>query len=54
MNLLPLGFAAPLIEWVRPLLERVLPLNPIKIIQWLVDVLDALRRLRDKLGYHGM
>ena len=44
----------PLIKWLRPLLERLLPTNPIKALQWLANFLDAVRRLRDKVGYHGM
>ena len=42
-----------MIEWLRPLLDRLLPINPIKALQWLADLLDALRRLRDKLGYRS-
>ena len=41
-----------MIKGLRPLLERLLPLNPIRIIQWLADALGALRRLGDKAGYH--
>ena len=48
-----IGFPGPLIEWLRPLLERLLPTNPIKALQWLANLLDAVRRLRDKIGYHG-
>ena len=43
-----------MIKWLRPLLERLLPFDPINPIQWLADALDALRHLRDRLGYHGM
>ena len=51
---LPFASLVPLLKWLRPLLERLLPTNPIKAIQWLTNFLDALRRLRDKIGYHGM
>jgi hypothetical protein len=49
---LPFSPLAPLIRWLRPLLEHLSPANPIKTLQWLADFLDAARRLRDKVGYH--
>ena len=51
---LPFPSLAPLIKWLRPLLERLLPASPMGALQWLADFIDALRRLRDKVGYHGM
>ena len=51
---LPFPSLAPLIRWLGPFLEGLLPANPIKALQWLVDALGALRSLRDTLGYHGM
>ena len=51
---LPFPSLTPLIRWLRPLLERLSSTNPIKALQWLTNLLDAARRLRDKVGYHGM
>ena len=50
----PFVSLAPLIRWLRPLLEHLLPTSPVRALQGLANLLDAARRLRDKVGYHGM
>ncbi len=45
---------AALSDWLRPVLQRILQQDPVKILTKLLDARDVLNRLRDKVRHHGM
>jgi len=51
---LPLGSPSALSDWLRPVLQRILRQDPVKILTKLLDARAVLNRLRDKVRYHGM